>query len=69
MECAICLAPIVRVSSCVLLCGHAFHVDCTRKLMDSGGKSCPLCRAAFPHNPMKAAAGHLQRLLARLNND
>jgi|LakMenEpi03Aug12_release.lakeMendotaPanAssembly.Ray.scaffolds.fasta_scaffold4369882_1 hypothetical protein len=67
-ECAICLSRIDRDSACALLCGHVFHVACTRQLLDSGAKTCPMCRGVFPKNPLKADGARLDRLLEQLNN-
>jgi hypothetical protein len=48
VTCSICLEDVVKRGSCVLGCGHEFHLKCFMELQVNGGvnrKNCPNCRA------------------------
>lgn len=47
--CSICLSKILVNNTIAILasCGHTFHRACINKYKESGGKTCPLCRAKF----------------------
>ena len=45
-ECAVCLEPLGKSTSCVLPCGHVFHHDCVSGVQSFGlSQKCPLCRS------------------------
>lgn len=49
-ECAICKEHMVQARK--LPCGHCFHQFCIMQLIESGSKTCPICRNEF-HNPSR----------------
>jgi Ring finger domain len=50
-ECGVCLDAMAKSNEVSLLCKHRFHKSCIDQWRRHGGKSCPLCRAAFPVEP------------------
>lgn len=51
-ECAICKENMTQARK--LPCNHAFHWFCIGQLIESGSKSCPICRAEFNnHNILR----------------
>ena len=64
-ECSICLEPILSESNCnfQLKCGHWYHTDCVRKLLehDEGVYAkCPNCRKPLPSLTNLGNALHAQ---------
>lgn len=49
-DCAICIGKIKNVNSCILKCGHKFHLDCILELHNHRkefSNKCPLCRKEY----------------------
>ena len=49
-ECCICLGENDETSRTLSLCGHSFHLDCLRQLINSSAKTflqCPTCKKVY----------------------
>jgi hypothetical protein len=45
-DCPICLNATFKTrSSKTLRCGHRFHANCLQEWRETGGNTCPMCRA------------------------
>ncbi|XP_016978334.1 uncharacterized protein LOC108043971 [Drosophila rhopaloa] len=43
-SCSICFDPLEKNNMVHLRCQHALHSECFQQFMNSGAKTCPLCR-------------------------